>query len=197
MVRGDLTGHRIDNGDHIRAVIQVDVGRLDADTGAIINYGQHLVLIVKHFEKDVVAGEMQRQCERPADQPVKRGIAADLFFQRLERLHNHRKASFGFIQHGQVRSFSAFSQRMTEHRRRDVIRPAQPATQNFSLHLQIEHDRQAVRLVEFPGLHQAGNQQVGRLKIFRGRFADQKTAVAADKRQPCRARGFLSFQGRK
>ena len=163
VIRRNLTGHRVDHRDHIRAVFEIDVSGLNANLGAIVHDRLHLFRLVVHIQKDIVAEQMERESERPADQTVKRGVVTDLFFQGFQGLDHDGKTAFRFIQRRKVFHLLPLGQRVAGHGWRHLVGPMQTATQNFSFDLQVEHHRQPVRLIQFIGFLEPFNHQLSGL----------------------------------
>ena len=192
VIHGDLRNQRINHGYNIHPRLDIIAAHALAALGAVGEQFLDIILVVIHIHEDVVAAQMARQRERPADESVERGGFANRGLHAAHGGEHHRQPAIGFIRQGAIaRHGHGGFQRMRLDGRRAVIRPEQFATEHLGLQLQIEHNRLPVGLIEFVHLQQRIHEGILICEHLGRVCANEFTRVYAGKGNPGRARRFL------
>ncbi len=195
----NLRHQRVDNRDHVHSGFHIVAAHALAALGAVRQKLLHIVFVVVHIHKDIVAAQVARERKRAADQAVERGGFTNRRLHAAHRGEHHRNTPVllrrkrACARHGH-RGF----QRMRFDRRGAELRPNQLTAEHLCLKLQVKDNRLAIRLIELVDLQQRINQRILVRQHLGCVCTNQFTRVNAGKRNPRRAlRLFVSQRSKQ
>jgi len=153
VLRRDLRNHRIDHRDHVHAGFDVKVRHAAVHRRGVGDKPGGEFRIVVHIQEQVRAAQVRREGEWSADQAIEGRPAAHRLLHAAHDVEHHGHPAVVRLRQ-LIRDGRRRRQGMRSHRRRRLVGPDQVAAEDLGFHLQVEHDRLAIRLIAAVHLHE-------------------------------------------